>query len=206
MLHNKTNRFLSFSTLSIPHSDVFSNALYGPNAYAPQQTNAQYVRVLTLPNSTFVYNESLFHSTCGGFGFPTPQACQPAFWWYNGAIDSGAMALAPSQAYGPIGKMLKIPEDVTRNLTEYSLDGVGQSVFVGNVSEFPVFYSCGQKDTADLCIDLYKNESAARIKDFSYLRVDECGHDIISSSSACPQQQQVIDGIIANIQKATPPS
>ena len=41
-------RFLSFSTLSIPHSDVFSDALYGPNAYEPQQQASQCVFVTTL--------------------------------------------------------------------------------------------------------------------------------------------------------------
>lgn len=60
---------------------------------------------------------------------------------------------------------------------------------------------CNQ-DTADLCIDLYKTESASYIRNFTYLRVDDCGHDIISSVSRCSQQQQVIDGIIANIQNS----
>jgi len=197
-------RLLSFTSLSIPQSDVFSAAIYGPNAYEPQQTAAEYVRVLTLPNSTLVYNETVFTKVCGGLNWPTPELCQPSFWWYNGAINSGAMALAPFNGLGPIGEDIGIPMSVVGNLTQYPTEGVGQSVFVGNVTEFPVFYACGAKDTADLCIDLFENESAALISDFSYLRVDDCGHDIISSVSACSQQQEVIDGIIANIQKGTP--
>mmetsp|Transcript_93375 Transcript_93375/g.267166 ORF Transcript_93375/g.267166 Transcript_93375/m.267166 type:complete len:165 (+) Transcript_93375:469-963(+) len=45
-------RLLSFASLSIPHADVFSDALYGDDTNAEAVQAAQYWRQLMLPNST----------------------------------------------------------------------------------------------------------------------------------------------------------
>jgi pimeloyl-ACP methyl ester carboxylesterase len=93
------SRFLSFASFSIPHSDVFSNALFGPNTNEKQQASAQYVRMLVLPNSTTVDEAQIYHKVCVPGGWPSVLDCQRTLWWYNGAISSGAMALSPDMPY-----------------------------------------------------------------------------------------------------------
>ena len=125
-------RLLSFTSLSIPHSDVFSDALLSDHPDADQQLAAQYVRMLVLPNSTMVQGETIFHKVCQSEGWDTPESCQPSLWWYNGAIDSGAMALtqwnstAPyspvSKYVGLLGCLYKI--NAILKTTEYSYNNI----------------------------------------------------------------------------------
>ena len=90
-------RYLSFTSLSIPHSDVFSHAIYpssnpnDPRVDPQQQFATQYVRMLVLPNSTTVENDMIFRHVCQPNKWATPEICQKTLWWYNGAIDAGAM-------------------------------------------------------------------------------------------------------------------
>ena len=78
-------------SLSIPNSDVFSDALLSNHSDPGQQLAAQYVRTLVLPNSTTVQGEIIFRKVCETEGWDMPESCQPSLWWYNGAIDAGAM-------------------------------------------------------------------------------------------------------------------
>jgi len=172
-------RLLSFTSLSIPHSDVFSDALFGPALDNEQAESSQYVRMLVLPNATHVYDDRIFDVLCRKEGWPTPEACQRTLWWYNGAIDSGAMALAPMMPYDGAAKFIGIPEDVVRNLTQYPTTGVPQTARVGKVDEFPVLYACGSADTSDLCKQAFSDESAELISDYKYLRLGLCGHDVL---------------------------
>jgi len=79
--------------------------------------------------------------------------------------------------------------------SQYSLDGVAQSVLVGNVTEFPVFYGCGDGDTCDLCKQEFSDQSDALVSTYTYLGLANCGHDVLGCSSG----QQYIDAIINNI-------
>merc|ERR1712012_820493 len=83
-------------------------------------------------------------------------------------------------------------------LTQYPLTGVAQTVKVGHVVEFPVFYACGEDDLSDLCKEKFGDQSKALIQDFAYLRAPNCGHQVLG----CAAAQEYIDGIIANIQSA----
>ena len=193
-------RLLSFTSLSIPHSDVFSDALLSAHPDANQQLAAQYVRMLVLPNSTLVQNKTIFHKVCEPEGWSETWACQPSLWWYNGAIDSGAMALTkwdPNAAISPVSKYVGIDFKTVEKLTQYPLEGVAQSVRVGRVDEFPVLYACGSLDTSDLCESAFDTESRALIGKYTYLKVVGCGHDVLG----CKQAQTYIDAIIKNIQQ-----
>ena len=192
-------RFLSLTSLSIPHSDVFSNALLSASSDADQQQASQYVRQLVLPDSVTFDTGEIEQTVCAG-QYASVEACQKTLWWYNGAIDSGAMALAPMMAYnsGSIAASIGIPEDKVEEGTQYPLEGVAQSTFVGNVTEFPVFYGCGDQDSCDLCKQAFSDESEALVQDYSYLGLPACGHDVLG----CAESQSYIDKIIANIQKA----
>ena len=197
-------RFRSFTSLSIPHSDVFSDSLFGPNTQTDEQHAAQYVRILVLPNSTTVYSDALYHNFCTGSGWNNYDQCQHILWWYNGGIDSGAMALAPMLPYGAIAKSLKIPESTVRALTQYNVSGVPQTVKVGPIKHFPVLFVCGENDGSDLCKgeagDYFQQGSEKLIANFTYLRMKSpCGHDVLGCSDKI-QVDQLIGLILQNIQ------
>lgn len=190
-------RLLSFATLSIPHSDVFSDALYGPIADPAQQAAAQYVRMLVLPNSTTAY-KGIYDHVCLPDRWVDAATCQKVLWWYNGAIDSGAMALAPMLPFGAIAKWIGIPYDTVKNNTQYPLTGVGQTVKVGRVSEFPVLYACGLQDTSDLCETKFGEESHEYIDTFTYMQMQHCGHNVLGCRNAtelAALQQAICDNI-----------
>eukprot|EP00040_Diaphanoeca_grandis_P040829 m.262164 g.262164 ORF g.262164 m.262164 type:complete len:364 (-) comp44662_c0_seq1:59-1150(-) len=177
-------RLLSFTSLSIPHSDVFSNALYGPTADPDQAEASQYVRMLVLPDAMSTYNGAVYNSMCKSDRWPTATACAPSAWWYNGAIDAGAMALAPLTTYdgpyGAVARYIGIPYDFVKNNTQYPITGVPQTVKVGRVDDFPVLYACGQHDSSDLCKTAFADETGALISKLTYVSYPECGHGIVS--------------------------
>uniref|UniRef100_A0A7S1AB61 Serine aminopeptidase S33 domain-containing protein n=1 Tax=Noctiluca scintillans TaxID=2966 RepID=A0A7S1AB61_NOCSC len=108
------------------------------------------------------------------------------------------MGLAPMEPYGELAEYVGIPSAMVENLTQYPLTGVAQTVKVGNVLEFPVFYACGYDDRSDLCKPKFGDQSKALIQDFAYLRVPNCSHKVLD----CTAAQEFIDGIITNIQSA----
>jgi pimeloyl-ACP methyl ester carboxylesterase len=191
-------RFLTFSSLSIPHADAFSDALYGPSPDPKQQTASQYMREFMLPDAVHVYNGAIYNKVCGTLGWTTPETCAPSFWWYNGAVDSGNLAVPPVMPFGAIGKMIGIPEDFVTNNTQFPLSGVPQRTKVGNVTEFPVLFLCGVEEVADLCTDRMHEETAKRVADLTYVRLQACGHNVLS----CSDKQKTIDAVIANVQAA----
>jgi len=153
-----------------------------------------------LPNSTTVYNDAILNTVCKSFSHLDQPSCQRSLWWYNGAIDSGAEALAPLGPYGYVPKFIGIPPDVLANMTQYPLDGVPQTVKVGYVKEFPVLFSCGAGDGSDLCKPKFGDQSGKLIEKFKYLRMDApCSHNILKCPDAA-QVQQLQDAIVANIQ------
>ena len=194
------SRFLTFSSLSIPHGDVFSNALFGNHTDLKQQESSQYVRMLVLPNSTTVDTGEIYHKVCVPGGWPEVLDCQRTLWWYNGAINSGAMALAPDMPYSGASKYVGIPRAVVQKLTQYPLEGVGQTAKVGDIREFPVLYACGTEDTPDLCEKKFGNETCAKIADCTYLQLPGCGHDVVGCTVT---GSSLMDAIVANIRKAS---
>jgi len=193
-------RFRSIATLAIPHADAFSDSLYGPNADSRQQKASQYVTLFTL-NTTASTRASCF----GG----DTSFCQRKFWWYNGAIDSGNMALAPKQ------RNLFFPH----SNPAYGDDGVPQRTKAGKVN-MPVLYACGTGDGADLCGRQYafasRSKELSSAAAFTYLELPSCGHDIATcqktsdafcDGSVCgaldTASNQVFEAVLANIQSAS---
>jgi len=194
-------RLLSFTSLSIPHSDVFSNALIGPNINTAQASASQYVRMLVLPNSTSVDNNRIYNIVCKSEHWLDQRQCQRTLWWYNGAIDSGAMALAPLMKQTGAAKYVGIPPDMVKQLTQYPLEGIPQTIKVGNITQFPVLYACGTDDSSDLCNPIFAKQSQDLIKSFSYLQLPGCGHDVLG----CPvsvQLELLEKAIVKHIQDA----
>ena len=201
-------RYLSYSAMSEAHSDAFSDALYGPNPDPKQQLHFQYLRQFTLPNmSVLAYKENIWHILCqAAKQYDTPEACQPAIWWYPGAVTSGNLAVQPfNGSFGRIGQQIGIPGSYVIEHTPYPLEGVPQRTKVGMVTEVPVQYICGSSDYADLCTDRFRDGTAALVKTFNYLRLETCGHALCSPAK-CPEYQTVIDGVVGWIEKHTPNS
>lgn len=189
--HGRT-RFASYTTMSEAHSDVFSDALYGPNPDPEQQLNFQYIRQFTLPHSVTAYHQNIFVHVCeNAYGYKTPEECQPAIWWYSGAIASGNLAVQPFTGFGPIGKSIGIPVNWTKANTPYPLEGLPQRTRVGRVDEVPVFYICGVGDIADKCTDRFRDGTAKLVGNFSYYRSLECGHNLVSPKE-CPEYENII--------------
>ena len=193
-------RYASYTALSEAHSDVFSDALFGPNPDPVQQTNFMYVWDFTLPGeNVLAYHGAMQHNVCGKIGYRTTKECQTALWWYPGAISSGNLALPPKKDFGYVGKMIGIPDEWVKEHAIYPWKtGIPQTAKVGNVTEFPVLLICGSSDLADLCTDRYKEGTAALVQDFSYYRATKCGHDL-TTPKACSQYQDVIDAVVTVI-------
>ena len=198
---------LSFSSLSIPHADVFSsNVCCGAGVHRDDQVAEQYLRQLTLKNSVTVNHSAIFYQFCQELGFETPEACQPSFWWYNGAVDSGAMALAPLMPFGDsIASKVHIDYDMVKSLTPYPLSGVPQTVKVGLISKFPVFFACGTADTCDLCSERVVNQTRQMVQSAFTSAINSCGHKLVSVTKCSKtERQKVIDGVISNVKSGTP--
>jgi pimeloyl-ACP methyl ester carboxylesterase len=194
-------RLLSFTSLSIPHSDVFSNALIGPNMNTAQASASQYVRMLVLPNSTDVDSNRIYNIVCKSEQWLDSNQCQRTLWWYNGAIDSGAMALAPLMNQTGAAKYVGIPQAMVKQLTQYPLEGVPQTVKVGKITQFPVLYACGTDDTSDLCNPIFGTQSQELIQSFTYLQLPGCGHDVLGCG--VPVQKELLESaIVKHIQDA----
>ena len=102
---------------------------------------------------------------------------------------------------GGLADFVGIPFETVEEYTTYPTDGVPQTAKVGNVTDFPVLYACGGADKPDLCEDTFNTQSAAYITDYSYLKVENCGHKVLE----CTQDsdtKQFIDAIISNIESA----
>ena len=132
-------------------------------------------------------------------GWSSAEQCQKTLWWYNGSVDSGAMALPAMQDgdYTDVAALVGVPADTVRELSQYPLDGVPQRTKVGVVSEFPILYACGAKDGSDICGDNpnFNSESHALITSpYEYYRMENCGHDVLACGDAT-----AISGLISKI-------
>mmetsp|Transcript_95764 Transcript_95764/g.232829 ORF Transcript_95764/g.232829 Transcript_95764/m.232829 type:complete len:106 (-) Transcript_95764:77-394(-) len=96
--------------------------------------------------------------------------------------------------------MINIPYDTVKELTQYPLSGVAQTVKVGVVDEFPVFFACGEKDASDLCNPSVVAQTAKMISSPFTSAINTCGHQLIEMGG-CPadQREKVIGGVVANI-------
>lgn len=209
-------RFTTFSSLSIPHVDAFSDALYGERADLQQQIAAQYVTTFTLNNSASLHDDYWFKREKPK-GFATAADYQRALWWYSGAIDSGNMAQAPIFSVEYLKSLQASTTDEVRSwwltmqigvrekfgeASAYGKRGVPQTVKVGKVP-MPVFYLCGLGDGSDICgsrkstgyqIDYDEVTAANSPNGYRYLEVD-CGHNVLKCQK--PEvAQQVCDAIV----------
>ena len=71
----------------------------------------------------------------------------------------------------------------------------GPAARLGKIDDTPVLYACGAEDESDLCKEEFGVQSGELISHYTYLRVDDCGHNVLR----CDGQQTIIDAIIAHV-------
>eukprot|EP01079_Euglenida_sp_SAG-EU17-18_P002933 gene2933-3511_t len=59
------NKVLTYTSLSIPHPNAFSDGLYGPSADPHQQVASQYFTMFTLNNSASLHDDLFWRSMAG---------------------------------------------------------------------------------------------------------------------------------------------
>jgi len=195
-------RILSYSALSIPHTDAFGVGLFGPNADVDQQVASQYFSMFTMDDSASRNFNMLYNML--GTGFTSTSDFQKALWWYNGAYAAGVMAMPPTFS---ASELLWRHGRVTMSALRAAFSGCDEcqakpegwaaTTRVGNVT-MPALYVCGKDDSSILCNKPY----ALKTQDYcegtyEYLEVD-CGHNV----NDCKDSHKVLDGILRNIAAA----
>ena len=83
--------------------------------------------------------------------------------------DSGNLALQPfTGKWGPVGKLVGIPESYINSNSVYPLEGLPQRTRVGYIPKVPVLYMCGNEEAVDKCDDRMKTESGKLVENFSF--------------------------------------
>mmetsp|Transcript_13324 Transcript_13324/g.35743 ORF Transcript_13324/g.35743 Transcript_13324/m.35743 type:complete len:318 (-) Transcript_13324:211-1164(-) len=187
-------RILSFTALSIPHLDAFSNGLLGDQADLQQQMASQYFTIFTRPGAA-----QRFWCVLGWLfrfnGFKSAAGLQKALWWYNGVFDAGVFAMPPFMS----ARTLFCGGWWTMALMRCLFggvpsDGIPQRKPIGPI-EVPVLYGIGAWDMAILGTRPY----AKKTEDFcvgGYRYVElRSGHSVMNESC--------ITAVVAHIQEAT---
>lgn len=195
---------LSYTGMSVPHTDAFSAGLFGPDADEQQQVASQYFSMFVLNNSATLDFDFWYHAMGSSAGFKSATEFQKALWWYNGAMSLGVLAQPPQftawelttkgdLAMASLREVFGVNPDLAK-------DGAAQTTAAGDIS-VPSLFVCGSTDTALLCTRPFAKKSESYCKGgYTYLEVN-CGHDVLSCSSSA-ETQKVIAGVIAHVTSA----
>lgn len=192
-------RVLSYTALSVPHTDAFSAGLFGKDADAQQQIASQYFTMFTLPNSAKIHGYFWYLTLGLTSGFHSADDFQKALWWYNGAMDAGAMSMPPWMSASELWDMGSYAFWGLRNMfTEGGpSDGFAQRVPAGDIN-IPALYICGSQDSSILCNRPYALKTQQYCKGgYKYVEVD-CGHDILKCSKS-EETDKVIKAVVEHI-------
>lgn len=161
------SRFLSVASLSIPHTDVFSESLYGPLASKIQQTGFQYMTIFTLNTPESVeYASDLLRPH---YGEEDLDQVQRRTWWYKGGVDAGNLALPPKQYNAQF----------PHSSPEYGDNGTPSTTSVGHV-DMPVLYACGDIDNCGKGFPFSTRTQALCNGAYTYLELPSCRHSIMT--------------------------
>merc|ERR1712232_879954 len=139
-------RFLTYTSLSIPHPDAFSDGLYGDKADLMQQRHSQYFTIFSLPSSASIKGQLLFKLLGKTSGFESPEAFQKALWWYNGALKAGVLATPPTLSALDLFCSCTFRSGVMRSIFGGTPNpGTPQKARIGKIS-IPILYIAGRQD------------------------------------------------------------
>lgn len=191
-------RLLSYTAISVPHPDAFSEGLLGEQSDPEQQSASQYFDFFAPEESAtgtgFV--SDMVNSALGKMcGFEDRRQYQKALWWYHGALAAGMSAKPPSMTAGQLFKSGYVTWGILRLLlggrNAFDEDGVPQTTPVGKIS-IPVLYICGNKDAYIFgCKEFaLKTENFCDKSKYRFLEVD-CGHDFPDKGMPWPDSALV---------------
>ena len=199
-------KILSYTTLSSPHPDAFSEGLYGINRDVKQVEASQYFTMFTLPDSATIHHSFWWYSagktasTKYGESFSSAEDFQKALWWYNGAEDAGMFAMPALLSASDLLKDGAFSAAFLRSIFGGTPnEGHPAKEPVGNVN-VPTLFICGNQDESILCTRDYSKKSSDFVVDseYDYLEV-ECGHDLLSSS--CKEMDKIMEIVIDHVDK-----
>ena len=152
-------------------------------------------------DSTCVSHTTLRRDAVFGSAFASPSDFQRPMWWYNGAMNTGVMAMPPSMTAEDLDAHgAHDAADLRRLFGGAPAPGHSASVAIGNVSA-PTLFVCGTGDTYLLCNRPYALRTADHCSGgYRYLAV-ECDHNVLSCANRTATES-VVAAIIANIKSA----
>ena len=184
----------SYTSLSVPHIDVFSKALEGPDADPEQVKASQYFPQFVEPDSASkagsFYYKALWRMTSQKpfgveeTGFKDAAAFQKAMWWYHGAIPDYL-------AMPPVLPFYKMPKPVMAANLGFQLKptpGIPAKQSAGKV-DVPTLFGCGSKDDKIWCSRPYAQNTKDYVDSWYEYVTNNCGHDLLTVSKECPAQE-----------------
>merc|ERR1712173_527807 len=115
--------------------------------------------------------------TSWGYGtserFTSANDFQKALWWYNGAMDTGIMAMPPLMSATDLLMHGSVAMSTLRGIFGGDAnDGKAATNPIGKVS-VPSLYVCGKSDSAILCDHDYSHKTSNFVSgNYTYLTVD----------------------------------
>ena len=208
---NPNQLLSSYTALSVPHADAFSNGLYGPEADIEQQIASQYFTMFIDKDSASSHFE-FWWLTMGKFDgnkdsaniWKSSQDFQKTMWWYNGAMNSGIMAMVPIMTASQILSHGVSHAAIATLRTMWggtANNGTRATHPIGNITNLPTLYICGSKDPAILCNRSYALKTKNYIVNGTYTNVVvDCGHDLLTCTKTT-ETSKVVASIVAHLQK-----
>jgi len=204
-----TKNILSYSSLSSPHPDAFSDGLYGENADVQQVDASQYFTMFTLEDSATIHHNFWWltagktSSTKFGEKFETPQDFQKSLWWYNGALADSIMAFPAVKSQWDLIKdgawSAAFLRGIFGGTPDGGLPGLNRLGVVGVNSLFV----CGTEDESILCSRDYSKKTSDFVGgegvEYEYFEV-KCGHDLLSCGND-EETNKVISKLIEHVEK-----
>jgi len=204
-------RVLTYSALSIPHIDAFSEGLYGEGEDEEQVIASQYFSIFVLPDSASLNAYALYlgmGQTSGrqkeyGSLYSKASDFQKALWWYNGAMDAGVMSMPRSMTKGELWDKGAYAMAAMRALYGGGgVDGHGAENPTGKVGKgIKVLYVCGGEDSYILCDHDYAKRTEEYVEGDYTNFVAKCGHSVldVGDCDSMEERDKVIKAIIDRI-------
>ena len=189
----ESGRILSFTAMSVPHNDLFSSALCGPDEDPVQAIVSNYFNQWTDAGAA---TEQMFENVGGIFGFSSREDMRLAMFWYYAARRHVAVPRVISDDEVPeAGVILRL---VREGLPLEPRPCIPQEEQVGEV-DLPVMFVCGALDPFILCTDeRYQSPSSSLLPNYRYTEAPECGHDFFIPAN-CNDNPSAVTGVMQAI-------
>lgn len=182
----KNVKLHSLTTMSVPHNDLMSEALCGPNEDQEQIVASNYFNQFALPDSAIRNNGGLTKLFEAKVGPMEPEDFQKLLWWYNGTMakywsmprvvsDEEVLALFGT----PLEETAQVIMAVRNAIPMEERPCTRPPDNVGPVTDDTLFV-CGVHDTSILCNNSYAYDFSPDLLP-NYERANfACGHEFFN--------------------------